>query len=94
MLPTVANVAVGFDILGFALENRAMRSSSEGQEKGLKITEIRGAQGKLPYDIMKNTAGFAAYKLLEYLEETERPLENGNPTKNAFGSGLGSSAVR
>lgn len=91
---TVANVAVGFDILGFALEKPGDEIIvREGQEKGLKITEIRGAHGKLPYDIMKNTAGFAAYKLLEYLEETERPLEMEIHKKMPFGSGLGSSAA-
>lgn len=91
---SVANVAVGFDILGFALEKPGDEIIiREGKTPGLVISEIQGAGGKLPYDIMKNTAGFAAYKLLEYLGETNRPLEMEIHKKMPFGSGLGSSAA-
>ena len=91
---SVANVAVGFDILGFALnepgDDIILR---EGKEKGLKITEIQGAKGKLPFDVMKNTAGYAAFKLLEHIGETNMPLEMEIHKKMPFGSGLGSSAA-
>jgi homoserine kinase len=91
---SVANVAVGFDVLGFALEKPGDEIIiKEGSQSGLRITEIQGAGGRLPYDIMKNTAGFAAYKLLEYLGETQRPLEMEIHKKMPFGSGLGSSAA-
>jgi homoserine kinase len=91
---SVANVAVGFDILGFALEKPGDEIIiREGSKPGLVITDIQGAGGKLPYDVMKNTAGYAAYRLLEHLGETDRPLEMEIHKKMPFGSGLGSSAA-
>ena len=91
---SVANVAVGFDILGFALESPGDEVIiREGKDKGLIIKEIRGAKGKLPYDVLKNTAGYSAIKLLEFLGETDRPLEMEIHKKMPFGSGLGSSAA-
>lgn len=91
---SVANVAVGFDILGFALEKPGDEIIiREGSKPGLVITEIQGAGGKLPYDIKKNTAGYAAYRLLEHIGETDRPLEMEIHKKMPFGSGLGSSAA-
>ena len=91
---SVANVAVGYDILGFALE----RPGDEivvrfADQEGLQITSITGDNGKLPYDIQKNTAGFAAYSLLEHLGETGRGIEMEIHKKMPFGSGLGSSAA-
>ena len=91
---SVANVAVGFDILGFALEKPGDEIIiREGSKPGLVITEIQGAGGKLPYEIMKNTAGYAAFRLLEHIGETDRPLEMEIHKKMPFGSGLGSSAA-
>lgn len=91
---SVANVAVGFDILGFALEKPGDEIIiREGKEPGLKITEIRGAQGKLPYDVMKNTAGYSAHRLLAHLGALDVPLEMEIHKKMPFGSGLGSSAA-
>ncbi len=91
---TVANVAVGFDILGFALESPGDEIIvREGSQPGLVITEITGAKGKLPYDILKNTAGYAAHRLLEHIGETQRPIEMEIHKKMPFGSGLGSSAA-
>lgn len=91
---SVANVAVGFDILGFALEKPGDEIIiREGSKPGLVITDIQGAGGKLPYDVMKNTAGYAAYRLLEHLGETDRPIEMEIHKKMPFGSGLGSSAA-
>ena len=48
---TVANVASGFDVLGFALDTPGdsvtlLRSS----EKGVRVTSITGDQGRLPHD--------------------------------------------
>lgn len=92
---SVANVAVGFDILGFAIDKPGdeiiVRFSD--QVKGLKITLITGAKGKLPYDIKKNTAGYAAWTMLKHLGEEERGIEMEIHKKMPFGSGLGSSAA-
>ena len=92
---TVANVAVGFDILGFALDapgdEVVVRSSAK---PGLRITAITGTQGKqLPFEVEKNTAGFAALQLLDHLGETQRGVEMEIHKKMPFGSGLGSSAA-
>lgn len=91
---SVANVAVGFDILGFALEKPGDEIIiREGSEPGLKITQITGAKNKLSYDVEKNTAGFAALQLLKHIGEEDRPLEMEIHKKMPFGSGLGSSAA-
>jgi len=92
---SVGNAAVGFDCLGFALEEPGdyviVRFSDEIE--GLKITRITGAKGKLPYEIEKNTAGYAASQLLKHLGEEKRGIEMEIHKKMPFGSGLGSSAA-
>ncbi len=92
---TVANVACGFDMMGFALEHPGdeIIARLTGDRKGLRITAITGAQGKLPYDIEKNTAGIAALRLLEHLGEAACGIELEIHKKMPFGSGLGSSAA-
>jgi homoserine kinase len=91
---SVANVAVGYDILGFALDGPGDEIVVRfTDEKGFRIRNITGDHGKLPYDIHKNTAGFAAYCLLEHLGETHRGIEMEIHKKMPFGSGLGSSAA-
>jgi len=61
---TVANVACGFDVLGFCLDTigdqMVIRKTSE---KGIKITEIEGFD--LPFDPTKNVAGVSALALIE-----------------------------
>lgn len=93
---SVANVAVGFDILGFALErpgDEVIVRFSNQKNSGFRIIQITGAQGKLPLEPEKNTAGFAALKLLEFLGESGRDIEMEIHKKMPFGSGLGSSAA-
>ncbi len=90
---SVANVAVGYDLLGFALDDPGDEIHVRfADEPGLKITTITGDKGKLPYETEKNTAGFAAQSLLNHLEE-ERGIEMEIHKKMPFGSGLGSSAA-
>ncbi|MBT8272384.1 MAG: homoserine kinase [Bacteroidia bacterium] len=61
---TVANVACGYDVLGFCLDSvgdeMVVRKTTE---KGLKITKIEGHD--LPFDIDKNVAGVSALALYE-----------------------------
>jgi len=92
---SVANVACGFDILGFALEKPGDQIIGRFNDSlsGLNITKITGAQNKLSFDPAKNTAGFAAQKLLEYLGEEKRGIEIEIHKKMPFGSGIGSSAA-
>lgn len=91
---SVANVACGFDVLGFALDKPGDEIIVRFSDKpGLRITTITGAKGKLPYEVEKNTAGFSAQRLLEHLGETDRGIEMEIHKKMPFGSGLGSSAA-
>ena len=89
---SVANVAVGYDILGFALESLGDEVIvREGTEPGLKINKIIKNKS-LSKDINKNTAGFAAYKLLESLGLEKEPIEIDLIKNMSIGTGLGSSA--
>lgn len=92
---TVANVACGFDILGFAIEKPGDEVIARfANRKGLAITQITGIKGKkLPFEIEKNTAGYAALQLLKHLGEEEKGIELEIHKKMPFGSGLGSSAA-
>jgi len=91
---SVANVAVGYDILGFAINGPGDEIFLKyGTQKGLKIVEITGAKGKLSLDPNKNTAGYSALKLLEHLGASDMSLEMTIRKKMPFGSGLGSSAA-
>lgn len=93
---TVANVAVGFDILGFAINRPGdeIVARINNERKGLKIITITGTGNKrLPYKVEENTAGVAAQRLLEHLGETELGIDLEIHKKMPFGSGLGSSAA-
>jgi homoserine kinase len=91
---SVANVAVGYDILGFALNGPGDEIIAGFSEvAGLKIVRITGDGGKLPYLPEKNTAGLAVLKLLEYLDYKDRGIYLEIHKKMPFGSGLGSSAA-
>ena len=90
---TVANVACGFDILGFALHepgDEVIARSSD--EPGIRITKIFGDKGKLPLDVNKNTAGIAASAFLQEIDY-DGGIELEIHKKMPFGSGLGSSAA-
>ena len=88
---SVANVACGYDVLGFALDKPGDEIIIKKKDsKGFVISKITG--GKLPYDPEKNTAGVAALRLLEHLEY-EGGLDMEIHKKMPFGSGLGSSAA-
>lgn len=91
---SVANVAVGYDILGFALNEPGDEIvAGFGEHSGLAIHQITGDNGKLPYLPEKNTAGLAVIKLLEHLQYKERGIYLEIHKKMPFGSGLGSSAA-
>lgn len=93
---TVANVAVGFDILGFAINRPGdeIVARFNPEIKGLRITKITGTGDKvLPLEVEKNTAGVAAQRLLEHLGAAEKGIELEIHKRMPFGSGLGSSAA-
>ena len=91
---SIGNAAVGFDIMGICLERPGDEVIARKSDvSSLRITKITGAQGKLPYETEKNTAGLAALRLLEHLGEAGRGIELEIHKKMPSGSGLGSSAA-
>lgn len=91
---SVANVACGYDLLGFALEKPGDEIIVRFSDTpGLRITKITGTKKKLPLEVEKNTAGYAATKFLEHIGELGKGIEMEIHKKMPFGSGLGSSAA-
>ena len=91
---TVANVACGYDVLGFAIDSPGDEVvARHSDEPGLRITKITGDNGKLPLEAEKNTAGVAALDLLKHLGMLDLGIELEIYKKMPFGSGLGSSAA-
>lgn len=90
---TVANLGVGFDILGMAVEGLGDYAIVEKtSEPGVQIVDIQGDEGRLPREASKNTAAIAAQSVLNRINATEGIrlwLEKGLP----LASGLGSSAA-
>lgn len=90
---TVANVSCGFDILGFAID--AMGDEVEirlREGKGLKVVSIEGDEGRLPYEVEKNTCAVAIQAMLDEMGQDvgmDIFLKKGLP----LGSGMGSSAA-
>jgi homoserine kinase len=90
---TVANVASGFDVLGFALESPGDAVSlARVPGKTVSVVAITGDGGKLPRDPLKNTAAVAVSGFLAKIGfpfGVEISLEKRMP----LSSGLGSSAA-
>lgn len=90
---TVGNVAVGFDILGFALEAPGDRATvSRIAEPTVRLGEIRGRVTDLPERPDENTATVGLVQLVEDRDLDygfEVDLEKGIP----LGSGMGGSAA-
>ena len=90
---TVANLGVGFDIMGLALAGMGDRAIVEFQDAPeIVFSEIRGDCGKLPRDPALNVAAVSARALLDHVGEARGlkiRLFKGLP----LASGLGSSAA-
>lgn len=90
---TVANVAAGFDILGFAV-------NEPGDEVVLRktdsrvttISRITGDGGRLPTASEKNTAGISVVRFLDHLG-IDQGIDIELHKKMPLGSGMGSSAA-
>ncbi len=91
---TVANVACGFDILGFAINTPGDEVVLEKRNvKGLEITEITGDSGRLPRALEANTTTVAIQKYLEHIGAEGIGLSVRLHKKMPLGSGMGSSAA-
>src|ERR1017187_2178467 len=66
---TVSNAGPGFDTFGFALERLGdIIEVRANNDKGVRISEITGENGKLSKDIRKNSASVAAISLLKAID--------------------------
>ncbi|MBI4053019.1 MAG: homoserine kinase [Candidatus Diapherotrites archaeon] len=91
---TIANAGPGFDVFGLCLERpgdfvEAKRTS----EKGVRISAIKGDNGRLAKDVNRNTAGIAARLVLEQLGLNDVGIEISLEKNMPLGSGLGSSGA-
>ncbi|MCH8908353.1 MAG: hypothetical protein IH840_14795 [Candidatus Heimdallarchaeota archaeon] len=64
---SVANVSVGFDILGFSVPVLGDEIMVEKTGSGVEIVSITGVVSDLPMDPKDNTAGTALLKMCEEL---------------------------
>jgi homoserine kinase len=90
---TVANVASGFDVLGFALDSPGDAVTvTRSTERGVRVRSITGDEGRLPRDPKKNTAAVA---VAAFLERVGAPfgIEIDLHKRMPLSSGLGSSAA-
>jgi homoserine kinase len=93
---SVSNVACGFDVLGFALDEPGdIVVAAPQAEMGVTIAAIHGDGGRLPLVPRQNTASAAAMALLHKLETTRGvalTIHKGLPLASGVGSS-GASAV-
>ncbi|MGA0559839.1 homoserine kinase [Larkinella sp. VNQ87] len=90
---TVANVACGFDIFGFAVDNPGDEIIlHKSTEPGVRIKAIVGDEGRLPKQAERNTAGIAIQSYLKHIG-SDQGVEAILHKKMPLGSGLGSSAA-
>ncbi len=94
---TVANLGVGFDILGMALAGMGDRATVEFQDAPeIVISDIRGDCGKLPRDPARNVAAVSARAFLQHIGESRGlkiELIKGLPLSSGLGSSAASAVV-
>lgn len=90
---SVANVAIGFDILGFSVDSLGDRVTlTRSDRPGVRVLSIRGVAEDLPLEAEKNTAGRALIAMRDALQldfGLEMHIDKGIP----LSSGLGGSAA-
>lgn len=94
---SVANLGVGFDALGAAVDGPGdFVTARLSRKEGVRIVSIEGDDGRLPLDPERNTAAVAARELLALARQQGHPargieltIQKGLP----LASGLGSSAA-
>lgn len=93
---TVSNVACGFDVLGFALDEPGDEVTATFGPAGVTIAAIEGDGGRLPRDAAKNTAGVAALALLTRLGDprgVSLTIRKGLPLSSGLGGSAASAAA-
>ncbi|MGE0449645.1 MAG: homoserine kinase [Vicinamibacterales bacterium] len=93
---TVSNVACGFDVLGFALDEPGDEVTATLAPSGVRIDRIDGDGGRLPLDAARNTAGIAALALLTKLGDPRGvtlTIRKGLPLSSGLGGSAASAAA-
>lgn len=94
---TVANLGVGYDILGMALTGMGDRATVEFQDSPeIVFTEITGDDGILPRDPEQNVASVSARAFLDHMGEKrgiQIRLSKGLPLSSGLGSSAASAVV-
>jgi homoserine kinase len=93
---TVSNVACGFDVLGFPIEEPGDTVSARLLASGVEIDDILNDGGRLPRQAEKNTAGVAVRSLLDRLGERRGvalTITKGLPLSSGLGGSAASAAA-
>ncbi len=94
---TVSNVACGFDVLGFALDEPGDEvTASFSATAGVRILDILNDGGRLPREASRNTAGVAVQVLLDRLGEQRGialTIKKGLPLSSGLGGSAASAAA-
>jgi homoserine kinase len=93
---TVSNVACGFDVLGFPMEEPGDFVTARLTASGVVIDDIVGDEGRLPREAARNTAGVAARALLEAAGERRGvalTIKKGLPLSSGLGGSAASAAA-
>jgi homoserine kinase len=91
---SVANVACGFDIFGFAIQEPGdIVEIRRRDEPGIVITDITGDDGRLPRSAEKNAVTVVMLHLLKHLGINDFGCEVVLHKNMPLGSGMGSSAA-
>ncbi len=91
---TVANVACGFDIFGFAVDEPGDIVEIRRIDKpGIVIKDITGDEGRLTRDVNKNAVTGVMFHLLDKLQIRDFGAEITLHKRMPLGSGMGSSAA-
>jgi homoserine kinase len=93
---TVSNVACGFDVLGFALDEPGDEVTATLAPAGVQIAAIEGDGGRLPREAARNTAGVAALALLTKLGDprgVSLTIRKGLPLSSGLGGSAASAAA-
>ncbi|HET9833375.1 MAG TPA: hypothetical protein VFP91_16750, partial [Vicinamibacterales bacterium] len=94
---TVSNVACGFDVLGFPMEEPGDTVSARlTATPGVQIDDVLNDGGRIPREPQTNTASVAAQALLDALGETRGvalTITKGLPLSSGLGGSAASAAA-